>query len=264
MPELRGRRALVCGASHGIGQAAAVALAEAGATVVVLARDASALREVRGQLPAPFDQAHDTLVADFRDPDNVESSVKGLLEREGPIEVLINNTGGPTDGPLSEAEPEDFLTALDQHLGMSHRLARALVPGMREHGYGRIVNVTSTSVRLPIAGLGVSNTVRAAVHAWVRTLAAELGPDGITVNNVLPGYTDTGALRELLHDRAERLSVSDDELAVRWRGNVPLGRFADPAEVAAAIRFLASPAASYITGIDLPVDGGRIAVQVPL
>lgn len=261
MPELAGKRALVCGSSQGIGRATAEALAQAGATVLLLARNAQVLAEVKEGLTTELGQSHEVLVADFADPDTVEATVAGALASGGPIEVLVNNTGGPAGGPLLEAPPEQFLKAIDMHLGISHRLVRRLVPGMKERGYGRILNVTSTSVRVPIAGLGVSNTVRAAVHNWVRTLAYELGPHGITVNNVLPGFTDTQRLRSLVQRRAERDGLDEDKVIEAWQQKVPLRRFAQPGEVAAALRFLASPDAAYVTGVDLPVDGGRLAAQ---
>jgi len=261
MSELAGKRALVCGSSQGIGRAAAEALAQAGASVLLLARNAAALAEVKDQLSTTAGQVHEVLVADFSDPETVEATVSGAVASGGPIEVLVNNTGGPAGGPLLDATPDQFLNAIDMHLGTSHRLVRRLVPGMKERGYGRILNVTSTSVRVPIVGLGVSNTVRAAVHNWVRTLAYELGPHGITVNNVLPGFTDTQRLRSLVQGRAERDGVPESQVMETWQNKVPLRRFAAPAEVAAALRFLASPDAAYITGIDLPVDGGRLAAQ---
>ncbi len=261
MQELAGKRALVCGSSQGIGRAAAEAMAEAGASVLLLSRNADALAEVRRGLEAGAGQTHAVLVADFTDPVAVEAAVSGALDEGGPVEILVNNTGGPAAGPLLDATPEQFLSAIDMHLGISHRLVRRLVPGMKQRGYGRILSITSTSVRVPIVGLGVSNTVRAAMHNWVRTLAYELGPLGITVNNVLPGFTDTQRLRSLVGRRAERDGLSEAEVVKVWQNKVPLRRFAAPGEVAAALRFLASPAAAYITGIDLPVDGGRLAAQ---
>lgn len=253
---LKGKSALVCGATQGIGRAAAVELATRGADVTVFARDRETLDKVVALLPSG---SHRTLVADFSDNEAVRSAAVAHAAAHGPVHILVNNTGGPPSGAVAEAEPELFLAAFRAHLVNNHILAQALIPRMREAGYGRIVNIVSTSVREPIAGLGVSNTVRAAVAGWAKTLAGEVARFGITVNNVLPGFTKTQRLETIIASRAKAAGKSPDEIAREMAALVPTGRFAEAWEVAAAIGFLASPAAAYITGVSLPVDGGRIA-----
>ncbi|MBK8915002.1 MAG: SDR family oxidoreductase [Phycisphaerales bacterium] len=259
MIQFSGRRALVCGSTQGIGRATADRLAGLGARITLLARDEQALAAVVAELPRVNGAEHDALTADFREPKVVGEVVRSHVARSGPIEILINNTGGPPAGPLLDAAPQAFIDAVTMHVCCNHVLAQALVPGMRERGYGRIINIISTSVRQPIPGLGVSNTIRAAVAAWAKTLAGELAPHAITVNNVLPGYTSTGRLSALIRTRAERQGVATESVEESMRRETPLGRFAAPEEIADAVAFLASDAAGYITGVSLPVDGGRIA-----
>lgn len=261
MHSLEGRRAIVCGSSQGIGRAAAHAIAELGASVVLAARNATSLNAVLETLPTSAGQEHGVIVADFDDHADVRAKIDAHIAEFGPAEILVNNTGGPPAGPLTDASPADFERAFSRHLMASQMLVQALLPGMKEAGYGRIINVTSTSVVAPIPGLGVSNTVRAAVANWARTLSGELGPYGITVNTVLPGLTDTQRLRSLMQRRAEATGQSIEETNAAAQARVPLRRFADPEEVGVVIAFLASPAAGYITGVNLPVDGGRTATQ---
>ncbi len=252
--DLTGHRALVCGASEGIGRASAIELAALGAKVTVLARSADKLAATVRDLPG---DGHDHAVADFDDTAALEKLLHDVLAPRG-YSILVNNAGGPPGGPLTLAEPGDFLAAFRRHLIANQRLAQALLPGMRERGFGRIVNIISTSVYEPIPGLGVSNTIRAAVAGWAKTLAREVAADGITVNNVLPGYTNTGRLEKLFAAKAEKTGQDAETVAAETRKQVPAGRFAEPEETAAAIAFLASPAAAYITGVSLPVDGGRL------
>lgn len=253
---LSGKNALVGGSSKGIGRAVAVELALLGANVTLVARHAEALSEVLGSLDASQGQQHDYLVADFADPADLHRKVHSLVSGK-PIHILINNTGGPPGGPASEASGQAFLQAFNNHLICNHLLMQLTTPGMKAEGYGRIINIISTSVKQPIEGLGVSNTIRGAVANWSKTLATELGPHGITVNNVLPGATRTGRLEEIANANAAKTGSSADAVFDNWQKEIPLRRIADPSEVAAAVAFLASPAASYISGINLPVDGGR-------
>jgi 3-oxoacyl-[acyl-carrier protein] reductase len=253
---LAGRRALVCGSTQGIGRAAAVELASRGALVTLFARDAGALERVRSELPGT---GHLFLVADFSDNESVHAAATSEIRDRGPFHILVNNTGGPPPGPIVEATPEAFLAAFRAHLVNNHVLAQAVIPGMKDAKFGRIVNIVSTSVREPIAGLGVSNTVRAAVAGWAKTLSGEVARFGITVNNVLPGFTKTTRLDAVIAGRAKSAGTTTDEIARHMLSEVPAGRFAEAWETAAAIGFLASPAGGYITGVSLPVDGGRIA-----
>jgi 3-oxoacyl-[acyl-carrier protein] reductase len=259
MGPLGGRRALVCGSTRGIGLACAVEFARLGARVTLLARDEAALRRTLSELPplAGGKGGHDFIRADFRDPDAVRQTVAAHLKDTGAYQILLNNTGGPPGGPILAADPEEFRAAFASHLICNHVLARLLVPGMRESGYGRIINIVSTSIKQPIRDLGVSNTIRGAVASWAKTLSAELAPDGITVNNVLPGSTETDRIRSLIQAKARASGRSEEEVERAMKAEIPMGRFARPEEIAAAAGFLATPAASYVTGVSLPVDGGR-------
>lgn len=256
---LSGKKAFVCGSTQGIGKAAALELAGLGASVVLVARNADLLRQVKGELSAASqNQQHDTIVADFSAPDELESRVAEYLEKNSqPVHILVNNTGGPPGGKAIDARALEFVAAFQNHLICNHILVQALVEGMKAEKYGRIINVISTSVKTPIANLGVSNTIRGAVASWAKTLAGELAVYGITVNNVLPGYTRTQRLQSIVEDKAAKTGEPIDGVEAEMKALIPAGRFGEPAEVANAIAFLASPAASYINGINLPVDGGR-------
>lgn len=255
--DLSGRHALVCGASQGIGRACAQELAVLGADVTVLARSADALESVVAALPRTHaDQRHDWCSVDMRDTPALHEATAALATA-APVHILVNNTGGPPGGPAHSAAPDAFESAFRQHLLAGQTLVQALLPGMRTAGYGRIVNIISTSVKEPIAGLGVSNTVRAAVAGWAKTLSAELAADGITVNNVLPGYTRTARLDDILATRV-RSSGRDEEAVTReMLATVPARRFGEPAEVASVVAFLCTPAAAYVNGTSIAVDGGR-------
>lgn len=250
------KTAIVCGSTQGIGRAAAESLAAAGARIVLIARNESRLQEVCEQLPCPLDQTHRYLVADFNCPNDLKNVVTEEISRQ-PIEILVNNTGGPPGGAIFEANLEAFEIAFTQHLKCNHVLAQAVVPGMKSAEFGRIINVISTSVKQPLEGLGVSNTIRGAVASWAKTMANELGPFGITVNNVLPGATSTERLATIIQNKSNDSGASLDEVSEKMLASIPAKRFADPQEIAYAITFLASPQASYINGVNLPVDGGR-------
>lgn len=244
------------GASAGIGRAVALELAALGANVTLLARTESSLQAAVADLDHSQGQQHGYLAVDFSNPADVQRQVEQLLA-ERPAHILVNNTGGPPGGPITGAESAAFLSAFHNHLLCNHLLAQAVLPGMKAAGYGRIVNVISTSVKEPLDNLGVSNTTRWAVAGWSKTWANEVGPFGITVNNVLPGYTRTGRLVEIVEKRAAAQGLSAEQVEQQFKSHVPLRRFADPSEVAAAVAFLVSPAAAYISGVNLPVDGGR-------
>ncbi len=255
---LAGRHALVCGASEGIGRAAAHELALLGADITVLARRTDALAAVAASLPLVTEsQSHGHLAADVADAGMLREQVTTLVAAR-PVHILINNTGGPPSGRAIDAVADDYLAAFQRHLLANQVLAQAVVPGMRHAGWGRIINVVSTSVKEPIANLGVSNTIRGAVASWAKTLSRELGPDGITVNNVLPGYTRTQRLEQILRDRVQATGKDEAAISATMLASVPAGRFAEAHEIAAAIAFLASPAAAYINGVSLAVDGGRM------
>lgn len=256
--QLNGKHAVVCGASRGIGRATAQALAELGARVTVVARNTDALAELVETLP-PADGKHDYLSLDFDATDELRQALAKHADTFKDASILVNNAGGPKGGPIAEAGIDEFEAGFRRHLIANQLLAQAVLPGMRSAGYGRIVNIISTSVYEPIPGLGVSNTVRGAVASWAKTLSREVAPHGITVNNVLPGFTQTARLKSLFAARADKEGRSEAEVAEQARAKVPAGRFAEPEETAAAIAFLASPAAGYINGVSLPVDGGRLA-----
>lgn len=254
--DLKGKNALVCGSSKGIGKATAIELALLGANVTLVARSATIMSDLVQQLDDSQGQQHDFLQADFSDSADLRKKLRGLTLTKT-IHILINNTGGPAAGPLLSATTAEFEQAFHNHLLCNQLLVQAVVPGMRDANYGRIINIISTSVKSPLNNLGVSNTVRAAVANWAKTLANELGPDGITVNNVLPGYTKTGRLDSLITKWSEQRNQSKEEIAEGMKLNVPLRRFAEPNEVGNAAAFLASPAAAYISGTNITVDGGR-------
>ena len=253
---LENKNALVCGGSQGIGAAAAIELATLGANVTLMARDAERLNNVLAQLPCTQGQQHQILVANFAHNSEVQTAIEAFAE-ENTIHILINNTGGPNPGKAHEAGIDEFRLAFNLHLINFQIITQALLPKMKESGYGRIINVISTSVKQPLPNLGVSNTIRGAVANWAKTLSSELGPYGITVNNVLPGATATGRLSQIITNKANKTGHSVDDVTEEMKREVPLGRLALPEEIAAGIAFLSTPAAAYINGINLPIDGGR-------
>lgn len=259
MDLLNRKRAVVCGSSQGIGRAIAQQFAALGAELLLVARDRTALQTVASNLDASAGQIHQVVVADFSEPETLKETLAAAIPDNAPVQILINNTGGPPGGAIENAQASEFLDAFSQHLICNQILAQTLVPGMKRSGYGRIINIISTSVKQPIEGLGVSNTIRAAVANWSKTLATELAPFGITVNNILPGATDTARLTSIIESNAAKQGKSIDEIRQQMKRAIPMGRFAKPEEIAYAAGFLASDWGSYVTGINLPVDGGRTA-----
>lgn len=256
---LEGKHAVVCGSTQGIGLACATRFAELGATCTLLARNETALKAAAASLPTPAGQTHHYAVADFCDQSQVRTAIDAVIKQHGDVHILLNNTGGPPHGAIVEADPQDFTRAINLHVGNNQILTQACLPGMTKAQYGRIINIISTSVKEPIPGLGISNTTRWAVAAWAKTTAGEVAKFGITVNNVLPGYTDTARLGSLIKAKAESGKTSEESVARNMVGKIPMARLGEPGEIAAAAGFLASPAASYITGINVPVDGGRLS-----
>ncbi|MEP7164404.1 MAG: SDR family oxidoreductase [Ferruginibacter sp.] len=257
--DLTGKTAVVCGSTQGLGYASAIELALLGANIVLMARNEEKLKEVIKTLDSSKGQAHQYLVADFADVNNVILAINKFLAAENVAHILINNTGGPAGGTALDAGIEEFQQAFNNHLLCNHVLTRALVFGMKAAGYGRIVNIISTSVKQPIQGLAVSNTIRGAVASWSKTLATELGPFGITVNNVLPGFTKTVRADYVIQKKATETGKSEEEVLKELVSEIPARRIGDPKEFGSVVAFLCSPAAGYINGINLPVDGGRLA-----
>jgi len=255
--DLTNKNALVGGGSKGLGNATAIELAKLGANITLISRSKERLQAAVAALPKTAAQSHDYIVADSSDTIDLRKKVLQLLEQKS-IHILINNTGGPKGGPIMEADPVEFLQAFNNHLICNHMLVQLVAEGMKKEGYGRIINITSTSIRQPIPGLGVSNTTRGAVASWAKTMSLELAPFGITINNILPGTTSTSRIEEIITARAKRADIPYAQVEEQFRAQIPMARFASPEEIGAVAAFLASPAASYITGTSIPVDGGRI------
>ena len=253
--QLNNKTALVCGSTAGIGKATAMALAAEGVQVTLCARNEDKLKAVLNELPKH--RQHDYIVADFSNPMDLKEKISKYMAQHHGFHILINNTGGPAAGPIFEAELDEFQNAFTQHLKCNHLLVQTLVPFMKSESYGRVINVISTSVKQPLDGLGVSNTIRGAVANWSKTMANELGPFGITVNNVLPGATETERLSDIIHNKSAKAGTSEVEISKAMKSSIPAKRFAKPEELAYAITFLSSSCAAYINGINLPVDGGR-------
>lgn len=253
---LENRHAVVCGSTQGIGLAIAHALAGLGATCILLARNADKLRQAASTLPHTHGQRHHYEVADFSDLDAVGRAINRIIETYT-VEILVNNTGGPQPEPLEEASIATFEHAFRQHVLCNQQLVNAVLPAMKAKRYGRIINIISTSVKTPLPNLGVSNTIRGAVASWAKTLANEVGKYGITVNNILPGSTHTARLMQLLERAAAHQNKSLTGVMEEMEKSIPLGRIGRPEEIAQVAAFLASPAASYVTGTSIRVDGGK-------
>ena len=253
---LKNKTALICGSTQGIGLAIARELALLGANCILLARNEDRLKEAVASLDSSLGQTHQFAVADFQHTDQVKETAAALAAAVT-IHILVNNTGGPAPGLIQNASADQFLNAFQQHIINNQQLVQALLPGMKAARYGRIINVISTSVKMPIPNLGVSNTIRAATAGWAKTLSLEVAADGITVNNILPGFIKTGRLESLINSNAAAQKISPEELAAQMEKQIPVQRFGETKEIAALAAFLASPAASYINGTSIPVDGGK-------
>jgi 3-oxoacyl-[acyl-carrier protein] reductase len=252
------KNAVVCGSTQGMGKAIAMQFAASGANVVLIARNEESLRNVLRELPVSKKQNHNFIAVDFSEPETLRKKIKNYISENPPVHILVNNTGGPKSGEAYKAETEEYEKAFGNHLICNQILVLAVVEGMKKAKYGRIINIISTSVKQPIKNLGVSNTIRWAVAGWSKTLSRELAPFGITVNNILPGATNTQRLQSLFESMSSARGITVEEIKSEWMNEIPAGRFGEPEELAYAAAFLASPLAGYINGINLPVDGGRL------
>lgn len=253
---LKNKIAVIGGSSKGIGLACAQELAMLGATCVLMARNEQELQKAVESLDTKENQQHTYLVADFSDPDSVKQAIESFM-MNNTVHILINNTGGPPPGPAMDAAPDQYLKAFNQHLICNQILVQATVPSMKKEGYGRIINIISTSVKIPLRNLGVSNTIRGAVASWSKTLSNELGKFNITVNNILPGTTKTSRLDSILKNNMEKKQITREEAENDMKKDIPMQRFAEPEEIGALAAFLSSASASYINGVSIAVDGGR-------
>jgi len=256
---LNGLNAIICGATSGIGKATAIEFSNLGANVTLFARNEDKLKDTLSTLTCNKNQSHQYLVGDFDNSENIKKTIENHVKDENYYHILINNSGGPKGGIMAEASAEEFIIGFNRHLICNHILFQALHSGMKNFNFGRVINIISTSVKQPIAGLGVSNTIRGAVASWAKTLSFEVGADGITVNNILPGFTDTERLASLIDSKSQTQNISMEDVTKAMKDTVPVGRFGKPEETAKAIVFLASPYAGYINGVSLAVDGGRLS-----
>ena len=255
---LSGLNALVCGSTSGIGLATAQEFAESSANVTLFARNEEKLTHTLSSLQNSNGQKHQYLAGDFNSPDTIQEIVESHISSGTKYHILINNTGGPIGGSIIDTVPSEFIKGFNRHLVCNQILVQALLNGMKDLNYGRIINIISTSVKEPIPGLGVSNTIRGAVASWAKTLSIEVTRGGVTVNNILPGFTDTDRLSSLIQEKSKSQGKSENDIALDMKKQVPLGRFGLPQETAKAIAFMASPAAGYINGVSLAIDGGRL------
>jgi 3-oxoacyl-[acyl-carrier protein] reductase len=253
---LKGKTAVVCGSSQGIGLAIAKELAELGATCILLARNEEKLKVALQQLNTANRQQHTHYAIDFNDREKTRKLIREIISKQT-VHILVNNSGGPKAGPIVQATEDQFMQAFQQHLIVNHILTTSVIEGMKKEGYGRIINIISTSVKIPINNLGVSNTIRWAVASWAKTMANELGQYGITVNNILPGYTLTDRLESLVQHNSKAQNISEEALMEQMKEDIPSKRFGKPEEVAAMAVFLTTPAAAYVNGTSIAVDGGK-------
>lgn len=253
---LEGKNAVICGSSQGIGYAIAEELALMGANCILLARNEENLQIAASQLDTTLRQVHTYHAVDFNEENTLRELIRSIVGKNS-VHILVNNSGGPAAGPIAEATEEQFLKAFHQHLITNHILTTAVMQGMKAEGYGRIINIISTSVKVPLKNLGVSNTIRGAVASWAKTMSNELAQFGITVNNVLPGFTRTARLDTLVASIAQKEAVDAATVEKGMLAEVPAKRFGEASEVAAVAAFLASPAAAYVNGTSIRVDGGR-------
>ncbi len=249
---LSDKHALVCGGSKGIGGAISTALAAEGARVTIVARNEA---DLKSHVKSLTGSGHQYIPADLGSKKGVEQLLAKLAEEQ--IDIVVNNTGGPPPGPIAEATLDQFQNALEMHLYTSHEIMRLVLPHMKSKNFGRFINVISTSVKIPIQGLGVSNTTRGAMASWAKTLSNEVAADGITVNNILPGAIGTTRLDAIIQNVAKKNNISKEASADQMRATIPAGRFGEPKELGNLAAFLASDKAAYITGVSIPVDGGR-------
>jgi len=254
---LKNKTAFVCGSTQGIGKAAAIELAMLGAKIVLIARNETALKTTVSEINLINKLENDYIAVDFSESEQLRTMLAQYTSKNGAAHILVNNTGGPPAGKIVDAKTQEFLTAFNNHLICNHILAEAVLPFMKEAKFGRIINIISTSVKQPLKGLGISNTIRAAVANWAKTLSAEVAAYGVTVNNVLPGATSTARLQAIISNKSVKMNELADKITQEMLDEIPAARFAEANEIAAAVAFLASPAAAYINGINLPVDGGR-------
>ena len=255
---LKDKVALVAASSQGLGRAVAEELAAEGASLVLCARDSRTLTETAAAI-AEKSNAHVLAVpADVTITEDIERLVQAGIERFGHIDILVTNAGGPPAGTFEQLTREQWEQAIRLTLLSAVELTRQVLPGMKERRWGRILNITSIAVKQPIENLLLSNSLRAGLTGFARTLANEVAPYGITVNNVMPGYTRTERLEELAEMMAEKQGISASEFRGKWENEIPMGRLGEPRELAAVVAFLASERASYVTGTSIQVDGGWI------
>ncbi len=254
--DLAGRTAVVCGASQGLGLASAIGLARAGANLVICARSEDKIATAAAALEAEGVEVLG-VPTDLTSVEQIDALAGTALERFGTIDILVNNAGGPPPGTFDDLSEADWRAAVDLTLMSAVELTRRLLPAMRAQRWGRIVNITSTSVKQPVDGLILSNSIRMAVVGWAKTLANEVGRDQVVINNVCPGYTTTDRLGQLAANIAARDGIAEDQVFENWASMVPLRRLATPEEFANVVVFLSSEQAAYVHGTTIAVDGGR-------